>query len=524
MSEGEPVADPRPHPHGDREYGWVGSLAERRAHLSPERVAVKDTAAGEEYTYADLNARANRTVRFLQEKGIGKGDRIAVISRNRVELVDLFFATGKLGAVLAPLSHRLAERELAAVFSDVDPELLLVETPFGGDVVDALERADAEPTVRAIPSDADNAWVPYTNELPDDGGPVDTPDVALSDPHLFLHTGGSTGVPKETVLSHGAIHWNSFNTITAWGIREDDVTPMVFPMFHTGGWNVLTVPFFHMGATLIISPEVDPDRVLRDVERESATMLVGVPAVLRMMATHDEWDARDLSSLRFVKSGGGPCRDAVIRTWRDRGIEFSQGYGLTECGPNNFAMPDDFPPEKTDSVGMPALHVDARIVDDEGDPVENGAIGELELAGPHAADRYWNNPEETAATFGDWVSTGDLARVDGDGYFHIEGRKKNMFVSGGENVYPPQVEDAIADHPAVDEVVVIGVEDDQWGTVGKAVVEGDESLTLDELESHLASRVARYAIPKQLAFVDEMPTSGPSKIDRQAVEERFGDE
>ncbi len=251
-------------------------------------------------------------------------------------------------------------------------------------------------------------------------------------------------------------------------------------------------------------------------------MLVGVPAVLRMMANHDDWTETDLSTLRFVKSGGGPCRDAVIAEWRDRGIEFSQGYGLTECGPNNFAMPDDFPPEKTDSVGVPALGVDARVVDDLGDPVDQGAIGELELAGPAAGDRYWNNESETRETFGDWVSTGDLARVDDDGYYHIEGRKKNMFVSGGENVYPPQVEDAIADHPKVEEVVVIGVPDETWGTVGKAVVQGDESLTLDDLESHLASRVARYAIPKELAFVDEMPTSGPSKIDRSAIADRFG--
>ncbi|WP_435093590.1 AMP-binding protein [Halorubrum sp. N11] len=516
------TADPGPHPHADRGYDWVGSLSARRARLSPDRVAVTDTAAGEEYTYAELDERANRTVRFLRDAGVSKGDRVAVVSRNRVELVDLFFATGKIGAVLAPLSHRLAERELAAVLGDVNPALLMVETPFEGDVVDALERADAEPPVRAIPSDEDNAWRPYTADLPADGSPVETVNVSLADPRLFLHTGGSTGIPKETVISHGAVHWNGYNTITAWGLREDDVTPMVFPMFHTGGWNVLTVPFFQMGARILLSPEVDPGRVLADVEREGATTLVAVPAVLRMMARHEEWGATDLSTLRFVKSGGGPCRESVIDAWRDRGVEISQGYGLTECGPNNFAMPDGFPEAKTKSVGVPALAVDARVVDEDG-PVPDGTVGELELAGPAAADGYWNNDEETAATFGDWVSTGDLARVDGDGYYHIEGRKKNMFVSGGENVYPPRVEDALTDHPGIEEAVVIGVPSEEWGTIGKAVLVGDESLTLDDVRSHLASRVARFAVPKELAFVDEMPTSGPSKIDRTALKERFGE-
>ena len=519
---GGEAADPRPHPHADRGYDWVGSLSARRARLSPDRVAVTDTAAGEEYTYAELDERANRTARFLRDVGVSTGDRVAVVSRNRVELVDLFFATGKIGAVLAPLSHRLAERELAAVLGDVDPGLLVVETPFEGDVVDALERADAEPPVRAIPTDEDNAWRPYTEDMPADGSPVETASVSPADPRLFLHTGGSTGTPKETVISHGAVHWNGFNTITAWGLREDDVTPMVFPMFHTGGWNVLTVPFFQMGARILLSPEVDPGRVLADVEREGATTLVAVPAVLRMMARHEDWAATDLSTLRFVKSGGGPCRESVIGTWRDRGVEISQGYGLTECGPNNFAMPDGFPAEKTKSVGVPALAVDARVVDEDG-PVPDGTVGELELAGPAAADGYWNNPTETAETFGDWVSTGDLARVDDDGYYHIEGRKKNMFVSGGENVYPPRVEDALTDHPGIEEAVVIGVPSEEWGTVGKAVLVGDESLTLDDVKSHLASRVARFAVPKELAFVDEMPTSGPSKIDRTALKERFGE-
>jgi len=557
------------HDHGDRPYDWVGAWSERRATLTPDAVGLKDVTTGKSYTYADLDERANRTARLLAERGVGKGDRIAAVSRNRVEYVDLFFAAGKLGAVLAPLSHRLAPPELGELLGTVDPSLLVVEAPFVEDVAAALDGdapcpavrlpdagdvdADAEASSRPLDAEAapnSLADAPtYADALPADGSPVDGVDVALSDPALFLHTGGSTGTPKETVLTHGSLCWNSFNTITSWGLRSDDVAPMVFPMFHTGGWNVLTIPFFHLGATVAIGREVDPERVLRTVEREGATVLVAVPAVLRMMTDADAWDATDLSTLRFVKSGGGPCRDATIRAWRERGVDLSQGYGLTECGPNNFAMPEGWSEEKADTIGKPVMHADVRIVDESGAPVETGEIGELELAGPHAADRYWRDEGETRATFGarendaeaadamasgsdaevpsddtprGWVSTGDLARVDEDGYYSIEGRKKNMYVSGGENVYPPEIETALTDHPGVDEAVVIGVPDEQWGTVGKAVIQGDESLTIAALRDFLDGRLAGFKHPRELAFVDEMPTSGPSKIDRSAIARRFG--
>jgi fatty-acyl-CoA synthase len=280
--------------------------------------------------------------------------------------------------------------------------------------------------------------------------------------------------------------------------------------------------------------------VLQLIEAYDASVLVAVPAVLRFMVEDEEWENADLSSLRFAKSGGGPCRDAIIEAWSKRGISLSQGYGLTECGPNNFTMPDDFSREKTDSIGMPALYVDARVVDEDGDEVDQGEVGELELASPHAGDRYWRNEEETEEVFGSgsasdvsgtseevrssgsWVSTGDLARIDEDGYYHIEGRKKNLFVSGGENVFPPEVEDVVADHPKVEDAIVVPVPDEKWGEVGKAVIEGDDSLTLEELQEFMRDRIAGFKIPKHIAFVDSMPMSGPSKIDRQAIEEEFG--
>ncbi|ERG88598.1 MAG: acyl-CoA synthetase (AMP-forming)/AMP-acid ligase II, partial [halophilic archaeon J07HX5] len=311
----------------------------------------------------------------------------------------------------------------------------------------------------------------------------------------------------------------------SWGLRPDDTTPMLFPFFHTGGWNVLTIPLFQLGGTVVITREVEPGRVLELIDHRGATLLVAVPAVLRFICNHDRWEAADLSSLRLVKSGGGPCRETVIDTWTDRGIKISQGYGLTECGPNNFAMPEPFPGKKTNTIGKPGLHLDARVVGEDGTELPPGKIGELELAGPAAGDRYWRNEAETGEAFDDgWVATGDLARVDEDGYFSIEGRKKNMFVSGGENVYPPEVEDVITDHPDIDEAVVVPIPDENWGQVGKAVVEGDPKLSVEQLRSEMDGTLARYKLPKALAVVDEIPTSGVAKIDRTAVAERFGAE
>jgi fatty-acyl-CoA synthase len=515
--------------HGPQQ--WVGDWSARRATLSPERVGLVDATTGTEYTYSELDRRANRCARLLAEHGVTledgseAGGRVAVVSRNRPALVDLFFATGKTGGVFAPLSHRLAPPEIAELLDDVAPSLLVVEEPFSDDVREALSQTDTDCPVRSLAVDGATTWERYDEALPEDDAPYDGPDGAPSDPHLFLHTGGSTGTPKETVISHEAVVWNATNTITAWGLRPDDLTPLTFPMFHTGGWNVLTVPLFHLGGTVVIAREFDPGQVLDLIEERSATLLVAVPAVLRMMANHNRWAETDLSTVRLAKSGGGPCRESVLEAWWSRDVDLSQGYGLTECGPNNFAMPDDWPREKADTVGVPNMHVDVRIVDDDGTELPTGKIGELELRSLHAATEYWHRPGETEATFGSdgWLSTGDLARVDDDGYVSIEGRKKNMFVSGGENVYPAEVEDAIAAHPGVEDVVVVPIEDDQWGQVGKAVVVGDDSLTLEELTAFLDGKLARFKRPRELTFVEELPRSGPDKIDREAVASRFGD-
>ncbi|MFB6153171.1 MAG: AMP-binding protein [Halodesulfurarchaeum sp.] len=513
------------HEHGSRPYEWVGAWSERRASLTPNKIGLVDATTDTELTYAELDERATRTATLLTESGVSEGERVAVISRNRPATVDLFNATGKTGGILAPLSHRLTPRELVPMLNDVDPRLLVVEEEFADLAVDLLEHEDAafDPITYSLKTAGSTTFDRFSRAVPDSAGELANPDLAMDDPHLLLHTGGTTGIPKETVVTHGSIYWNSFNTITAWGLRDTDVTPMVYPTFHTGGWNVLTVPLFHMGGTVVITRAFDAGQVLSIIEDRGATIFVGAPAMLRMMAQHDAWAESDLSTLRFVKSGGGPCREPVMEAWWDRGVDLSQGYGLTECGPNNFEMPADWPREKAESVGVPVMHLDIRIVDD-GEEVDRGEVGELELASPHAADRYWANAEETEETFGGaWVSTGDLARRDEAGYVYIVGRKKNMYVSGGENVYPPEVENVISGHTDVAEVVIIPIPDDRWGQVGKAVVEGDPDLTLEELHDFLEGRLATFKWPRELAFIDEMPMSGPSKIDREAVAEAYGE-
>ncbi len=505
------------HAHGDRPYRWVTSLSQRRATLTPDKPAITDLYREDSWTYAELENRANRTARLLRDVGIGEDDRVAVISRNRIEVVDLFFGASKCGAVLAPLSHRLAPPTISDLLDLVDPDLLVVEDRF----IDAVNQGSVDAPIYRLAGDAEvpSDLTRYDAVLPDDATPVEPTERALSDTILLLHTGGTTGTPKEVAVTYGSMLWNSINTITGWGLRPDDVTPMVFPFFHTGGWNVLTIPFFHHGGHVLIDRAVDPGSILASIEEYDATILVAVPTVLRSIVDHDRFEGVDLSSLRLVKSGGGPCREDVINAWRDRDIEISQGYGLTECGPNNFGMPDGI--DRSDSVGVAMPHVDFRIID-AGEPVAPGEIGELELASPHAADRYFRNDRETEATFGDgWVSTGDLARVDQDGFVYIEGRKKHMFVSGGENVFPGEVESAIVEHPDIDEAVVLGVPDEDWGEVGLAVLQGDRSIDLEGLRSFLNERLARYKHPRRLEHVDEMPTSGPDKIDRQALNDRF---
>lgn len=483
----------------DLSPNWLGRLAA----LWPERVALVTPDDGKRYTYGDLATRANALARGLTELGVGKGDRIATLMHNGVEMVDLLFACGLVGAILVPLNWRLSAREIGQLVEDTEPSIVVASAEFFD-----LARS-AVPDVRLVPESA-------LDELMESGTSRPGVDVRLDDPWLILYTGGTTGVPKGAVLTHGSILWNAINTVVSWGMGEGDVGPNFTPMFHTGGWNVFTLPLFLVGGRVILPKRFDPAQALRIVEEERPTLLFFVPTMFQIVAEQPEFALTDFSSLKWTISGGAPLPDPVYRLWKDKVRVFKQGYGLTEAGPNNFATSDlDALEKHGTTVGKPTFFVRMRIVDGEGNDVPDGEPGELLIAGPHMCAGYWRRPDATAAAIRDgWLHTGDVARRDEDGFFSIVDRKKDMIISGGENIFPTEVEAVLYEHPAVRECAVVGVPDETWGEAVTAVVscKAGETCTEAELREHMRINLARYKVPKTFIFVDDLPKNAAGKI------------
>ena len=503
---------------------YVGDWLGRRALLTPHKIALVDAATGVRYSYSDLNERAARVAWLLRgELGVRPGDRVAMLATNRVEYLDLLFACGKLGAILVPLNWRLALPELEYILGDCSPRALVYASGYAPVV------ADLRPGLNIphyTPIDGADSPASIAAALAEIG---ETPEIAsevdLEDAALILYTSGTTGRPKGAILSQRMLVWNSINTIVGWELSAQDVTITHTPFFHSGGINVLTLPLIHCGGTIVLMESFDSLRCLELTASERVTVLFAVPTMFQMLLEAPNFAQTDFSSVRFFISGGAPCPVPLIGAYQERGVPFRQGYGLTEVGPNCFTLQPDDAVRKAGSVGFPNFHIDARIVDDHDQDLPPGAVGELILRGPAVCSGYWNKPEATAAALRDgWFHTGDLVRRDEEGYYYIVDRKKDMFISGGENVYPAEVEEVLYAHPAVREVVVIGVPDRQWGEVGRAVVtlRPGHQVSAAELIAFCQGRLARYKIPKSVVFEDELPHNASGKVLKQVVRARHG--
>jgi len=484
----------------------------------PDKLALRDFQNKAEYSYSDFDWITDRMAQGLQDLGMQRGERLAVLSQNSTLYVALFFAAQKIGVILVPLNFRLAGRELALNLEDCEPSVLLYGEDFASMAREVAGRAGV-PTVTSIEELQPLMAPPGSKREFQQDVPVD-PEAAC----MILFTSGTTGRAKGAVITNGMVQWNAINTRLHLGISPDDHTLNFAPLFHTGGWNVLLTPFLYSGASVTVVEKFEAPVLLQAFAEEKVTILFGVPTMLRLWADCAGFEESDLSSIRFAIVGGEAMPVPLIETYHNKGIPIRQGYGLTEVGPNCFSLHQDDAIRKVGSIGRPNFYIRTRIVDEQGKEVPPGEVGELWLAGPVVTPGYWNNAEATAESLTDgWFHTGDLVRRDAENYYYVVDRKKNMFISGAENVYPAEIEAFLRTHPGVKEVAVVGVPDARWGEVGAAFVvrKPEHELTGDELRGYCQGNLARYKIPKHFFFLDSLPVGDTGKIQTSELKEKF---
>lgn len=497
---------------------FPGDWTEGLARLFGESVAVVDEASGERISYRALAWRTSACAAALTELGVRRtstsepGPRVAVLAKNRVEHLELLFACARVGAIFLPVNWRLAEPEVGYILDDAAPAVLFYDEAFA-EV--ALRLASAR-GLRALSLDAD------LPRLTKGAAPV-VPQAALTDddPWLVLYTSGTTGYPKGALIPYRQVAYNALNTSVALDLTSKDKTVTYTPLFHTGGLHVLTTPLLLRGGTIILADGFEPERFLALNAAERCTLLFGVPTTFEMMAGSAAFESADLSSLRLALCGGAPCPLSLIERYTARGIVFKQGYGLTEVGPNVLNLNAEDVVKKAGSAGRPNLFISARVIDGEGRVVTGAGRGELCLGGPCVCLGYWNKPEATRASFtpDGLFKTGDVVEVDGDGFMSIVDRAKDMFISGGENVYPAEVEKVLADHPAVRAAAVVGIADARWGEVGRAYLElrSGHSVEVTEVVRFARARLAAYKVPKDVVLVDELPKNPSGKVQKHLL-------
>jgi fatty-acyl-CoA synthase len=511
----------------------IGDYLGRREIYSPDKLAMIDAGKTPELrlTYRQWNRRVNRLANWLRhEAGIEKGDRVAILARDCIEHLDCFFACGKLGAIHTALNWRLHWRETAALLEDTTPKILLYSDDFTNDVVEIESAISGQPSAIShyvhIEGEGISGSILYQSIL---DASVDTAvtceSLTKEDIACLIFTGGTTGLPKGAQISHRQVNWNVLNTVIH-DLHHDDTYLNVFPLFHAGGLFAYTSSQIVFGNTTIITRQFDPAQVLELIERERVTVFAAVPTMYQMLTQAPNWNDADLSSLRFCTSGGAPLPVPLVEQYqREKGVQFKQGFGMTEYGPGLFALPAEDAIRKAGSIGRPNFYVDVRVVDDDNNPLGPNEIGELVLKGPSGSSGYWNNPEASTEAYDDegWFHTGDMVRHDEEWYFYVVDRKKDMFISGGENIYPAEIESVLYKHTAVHMCAVVGVPDEKWGEVGKAcvVLKPDTAVSEAELIAFMQDNLARYKVPKSVAFLTELPISGAGKILKRELREQF---
>ena len=502
-------------------FDWIKRHAER----APDKIALVDAHTNRQFTYAQFNERANRFASFLKnELGIKQGDRVSLLAANSSDYYEILFACGKMGAILNTLNWRLTPPELEYIVNDCAPRVLIYESDFV-ESVDKL-RLQITPESYIVMGDeaSDDEWT-YEGAL-EAGNPegVEMPALKYTDTWAILYTSGTTGSPKGAQVTYGNFFYNAVGMGQAIDLSSQDVNLNVLPTFHAGGLGLYAGPIFHTGGTLVVMRAFDPEKFLQLIVDWKVSVLLLVPSIYLVLAQFPKFDKYDLSSMRHWGSGGSTLPPALVNQFAEKGIIIQQGFGMTETGPTVFIIDKENAVRKAGSVGKPVLHTDVCIMDEQTNMLGPDQVGELCIRGGNVITGYWNRPKATAETIVDgWLHSGDAAKYDQDGYYYIVDRWKDMFISGGENVYPAEVENVIYEHPAVAEVAVIGVPHPKWQEVGKAIVVVKEGYTLTETEiiEFCQGKLAKYKIPKSAVFMDVLPRTAAGKVLKRELRKQF---
>lgn len=493
------------------ELDWIAN----RARLTPNAEAIVQAEQRKGWTFSELNQRSIETASWLKKHGIHKGDRVALLSPNHIAHFDLLFACAKIGAIFVPVNWRLAVQEIEYIFQDCMPKLIGYHSSL-------IEKMNTLQNIQSIGFKIDDG-VYLDRSITH---PVEE-EIIEQDSLAIIYTGGTTGKPKGVVLSHQSIFWNSVNTIMSWNVTKDDVTLTYLPLFHTGGLNALSIPILMIGGKVILASDFKPEEAIQYLTYYHCTIVLFVPTMYHMMVNTEEFKKQSFPTSITFLSGGAPCPLEIYQEFQRKGLKFKEGYGLSEAGPNNFYMELNRVTEKPGSVGKPMLFNRVKIMREDGTETQPNEVGELLIQGKHLFKCYWNNQQATEeAVSSGWLNTGDLAKKDEDGYFYIVGRKKDIIITGGENVYPLEIEHWIAALPQVNEVAVVGIPDSKWGEMVTAfiVLKENESLTTEELRQYCSVKLGKYKIPKGIIFLKELPKTHVGKIDKKELKKLGGNE
>lgn len=494
---------------------WI----EKRAQIAPNKLAL--IGENDQVTYKQMSENINRIARSLQERLLlKKGDRLGLLLPNGIEYVMILFAAAKIGSIVVPLNTRLTATELVFQMNDSQTTAIIIGREFadlGKQIIDKTKITSVMWLDGGLKSLLEQVQTTQCEE-------ASLQEVDGSSPFIICYTSGTTGRPKGAVLTQENMFWNALNNQLSLDITSNDITLTLLPLFHIGGIGLFSLPVLFMGGTVIIPAKFDTTQVLKLIEQYRITLIMGVPTIHDSIRKDPKFNDTDLTSVRWFYSGGAPCPLELISFFTEKGLPFGQGFGMTETSPTVFLQTKDHYLESKGSIGKAAMFTDIRVVDHSGKDVAPGEVGELWIKGPNVFKEYWNLPKETENSFQNgWFLTGDLVKKDKDGFVYIAGRKKEMIISGGENIYPLEIEQVIAKLDLVQETAVIGVSDEIWGEVPVAIVSLQEGTTLTKktIQDHCQRYLAKYKVPKEVHFVSVLPKNATGKIDKAFIKKQF---